>query len=307
MAKDLINHTSLKKIINTLQIKNDVYVVYNPDGCVIDANYNFISHYGFNDIKQLNNINSTELNWGHKHNNHSRILQLHYKTPQNIISIMNIRGNLYIDYKEQRDGLIFSYSAKNIPKQFQDSIILNHSNDMRKRHNIDIITLYNNELSNIFLSSSEQIIVFLLLSGYTQNDIAKFLKTSRSNIAKIIGNNLCHKFKLHGYSANVLKDKLIHEGYHHFIPQDLIQQNNQIIKSNSGLNLSFLNDVQQKIVNYLLINFNQDEIARKLNYSRSMISKIILEQLCPIFKVNHSSTKALLIKLQQIANIPNTL
>lgn len=45
MTKDLINHTSLKNITNTLQIKNDVYAVYNREGFIVDANHNFISHY----------------------------------------------------------------------------------------------------------------------------------------------------------------------------------------------------------------------------------------------------------------------
>lgn len=285
---------NLTNIITDLKHKHNVFIKYDSDANIINANDYVVDYYGFNAIEQLYGKSIFELSWQHQHNNHPRITDLHYKSPQQLISLILMGDNLYLDYKEPHLGGVVSFS-NNITTNSSYSAMINYSNQLIKRYGINIVSLVNTTM--IDLSEREQLIIFLLLIGHTQDKIASYLQISRSFVAKIIGENLCPKFNSIGYSASILKDKLIADGYHHFIPTQLVNSVN-IPNMGAALNFDFLNTLQQQVVNGLLLNMTQNEIASQLNCSRANVSKIILSQLCPLLAVNHSSTKALIDKLR---------
>lgn len=73
------------------------------------------------------------------------------------------------------------------------------------------------------LSDEESKVLSLLILGYSQAQIATALNRSRTYVAtKIIGEKLCPKFGVSGFSSRVLVDKAIAQGYANFIPKNLL-------------------------------------------------------------------------------------
>ena len=97
-----------------------------------------------------------------------------------------------------------------------------------KRFGTNAIRLTNlNEI--IKLNEKEEIILFMLIGGYSQQEIADFLKYSRSYIVKIINENLCPKFGLPALSTKILIDKAVSLGYSFLIPNSFLNIANERI------------------------------------------------------------------------------
>lgn len=90
----------------------------------------------------------------------------------------------------------------------------------RARFKSDKITLDN--VFAVNLDHDAQVVLALLLLQYSQQDIADYLKCSRSNVAKIIYEQLCPLFKISGYSARLVVDAAATTGLQYLLPKNLI-------------------------------------------------------------------------------------
>ncbi len=66
----------------------------------------------------------------------------------------------------------------------------------------------------------KRILLFLLLCGMNQNDIAAFLDLNRGSVSRIIG-RLCTKFDIVGINVELLLKKAIKIRLHELIPKSL--------------------------------------------------------------------------------------
>lgn len=150
------------------------------------------------------------------------ICDLMLKQSQRIDSISTIRTeglslviNLPIFNQYKR-----CFAVKSISRPLTDVVASSELITVRlRRYNCPGIIL-----SNVFgvkMDEREEIILSLLLMQKSQKEIAAALNTSRSNIAKIIG-QICIKFEVNGYSSKTLIDKAIHLGYSNWIPYNLL-------------------------------------------------------------------------------------
>ena len=75
---------------------------------------------------------------------------------------------------------------------------------------------------SVELSSKEQMILFLLIAGFTQEEVGEYLGYSRGHIAKTIATEICPKFGLHGSSTKMLVRLAVFNGVlSHKIPEDI--------------------------------------------------------------------------------------
>ena len=79
------------------------------------------------------------------------------------------------------------------------------------------------ELANIILNEKEKVILFLLISGFTQNEIAEYLGCSRGFVGKMIAKRICPKFGLVGSSTKLLVQQAILHGVLDSIPEEITQ------------------------------------------------------------------------------------
>lgn len=100
-------------------------------------------------------------------------------------------------------------------------IIENHFN----KHAIEIAAL-TNITKDIKLSHRGEIVLFMLIGGYSQNSIGQFMGFSRTQILKIIDQELCPKFGLTITSTKQLIEKAISLGFAHYIPESFLEQLN---------------------------------------------------------------------------------
>lgn len=91
-----------------------------------------------------------------------------------------------------------------------------------KRFGTNIASLKNITTSNLLFSKTEEIILFMLIGGYTQKEIAEFLDYSRSYIVKIIAENICPKLGINFFSTKLLIDKALEMGFGMLIPEEFL-------------------------------------------------------------------------------------
>lgn len=88
-----------------------------------------------------------------------------------------------------------------------------------KKFDLAVATNENMINNKIQLNEKEEMVLFMLIAGYTQNEIGDFLKVSRSYILKLISEQLCIKFSLNIVSTKLLIDTAINLGYANMIPK----------------------------------------------------------------------------------------
>lgn len=74
--------------------------------------------------------------------------------------------------------------------------------------------------SQTTLSPRQHEVLFLLLSGMTQTDIAVFLELKRGTISTVV-HNLCNKFNIDGANTQLLLKAARKQRFHHNIPDSL--------------------------------------------------------------------------------------
>lgn len=102
-------------------------------------------------------------------------------------------------------------------------IIENHF----KRYNVAMVSM-ENILEHIELTTREELILFMLIGGYSQQEIGQFLHLSRSAILKIIAGSLCPKFNLDTVSSKLLVEKAVFMGFANYIPESFMHRLNSL-------------------------------------------------------------------------------
>lgn len=145
-----------------------------------------------------------------------------YKKPIDYLHTTTIDNNIHLCSVEpilNNDGEIIA------KKEISRPINLLSHREIIERHfkkNPSKILTTNKILDTINLTEREEIILFMLISGYSQDEIANFLHCSRSQIAKIIVRNLCFKFGITALSTKGLIEKAIAMGYSMIIPSSIL-------------------------------------------------------------------------------------
>lgn len=80
-------------------------------------------------------------------------------------------------------------------------------------------TFPHDSIEMIELTEIEELILFMLIADYSQQEIAQTLKCSRKQVVEIISESLCVKFELPILSTALLIDKAIAKGYNMVIPR----------------------------------------------------------------------------------------
>lgn len=106
-----------------------------------------------------------------------------------------------------------------------------------KRHDINVVTssLDDDVAQIIPLTENEELILFMLIAGYSQQEIGLLLNYSRSYIVKIIAEGLCVKFGLPALSTKALIDKAVSMGYALFVPNKFLDVLNEHVNESSSL------------------------------------------------------------------------
>ncbi len=73
------------------------------------------------------------------------------------------------------------------------------------------------------LDEQQEVILFLLSMNFSQQEIASFLQTSRSNVARKIG-IICEEFGIYGNNTKLLIEKCLELDLLRFIPPKVFQQ-----------------------------------------------------------------------------------
>ncbi|HMT02967.1 MAG TPA: hypothetical protein PKD00_06605 [Burkholderiales bacterium] len=106
-----------------------------------------------------------------------------------------------------------------------------------KRNDINLVAPCLEDVAPIIpLTENEELILFMLIAGYSQQEIGVLLNYSRSYIVKIIAEGLCVKFGLPALSTKALIDKAVSMGYALFIPNKFLDVLNDNLNEHELLN-----------------------------------------------------------------------
>lgn len=89
-----------------------------------------------------------------------------------------------------------------------------------KRFSVSVASLVN--VSRVDLTEREEIVLFMLIGGYSQQEIAQLIGVSRGMVHKIIAEKLCVKFELSLVSTKLLVETAISCGFANFIPESFL-------------------------------------------------------------------------------------
>ncbi len=142
-------------------------------------------------------------------------------------------------------------------------------------------------LSGVQLTTLEEKVVTLLVSGFSLTDIANILNLSRSYISKIIGSNLCPKFSVVNESSKFLLETLVNMNFNCFISPSILSATS--VSNHNIMSLGSLNPDLQLVYDLIKLNFTQQEIANHFNCSMSFVAKMISSKLLPSLNLQSSN------------------
>ncbi|MFN7093991.1 MAG: helix-turn-helix transcriptional regulator [Burkholderiales bacterium] len=86
--------------------------------------------------------------------------------------------------------------------------------------NIDRVSIIKlNNYVNRVLTQREEAILFFLINGFTQFEIAKMLKVPRGTVGRLINSTIAKKLGINGTSSKSIIEKSIGLGYHLYLPK----------------------------------------------------------------------------------------
>lgn len=223
-----------KELLYLLEFSKNLYKGKNLDNCIsfvrrLDGELVFVSpglcrmlgYQSFEEILQKNFYVLLE-----QHSNYSKENML--ITNDKLIQGCEI-VDVVVKIKNSENLLLFSL----MPIHLEDGTIVGvyaigrYTNlpshmEILLKHSKFATTIYDKVDMNIELSSRDQIIVFLLVAGFTQEEVAQYLGCSRGHIAKVIATEICPKFGLKGSSTKGLVKLAIQSGVlNSKIPEDI--------------------------------------------------------------------------------------
>lgn len=198
--------------------KNIYKIVYDISGKIIFATNKVAKSFGFNNWLQIKD---------------KKLIELSTKNEELFKEIEHIR-ELVINKQQVIDYLYFAESSKSfevqlvshVPIFMPDGEVVGSSSTSRRFWLFNPKYLFNRlhkkpliiEKNDIHLSNRQEEILFLIMMGFSQREIAVFLKISRGTVAKIIAQDICPKFKIDGASTKLLIEKAFNLNYPKRIP-----------------------------------------------------------------------------------------
>lgn len=198
--------------------KNIYKIVYDISGKIIFATNNAAKSLGFDNWLQIKN---------------KKLSELSTKNEELFKEIEHIR-ELVINKQQVIDYLYFAEFSKNFDVQLvshapifmPNGEVLGSSSTSTRFWLFNLKHLFNrlykkslvSEEDEIHLSNRQEEILFLIMIGFSQREIAVFLKISRGTVAKIIAQDICPKFKINGSSTKLLIEKALNLNYPKRIP-----------------------------------------------------------------------------------------
>lgn len=175
-------------------------------------------------LNTLNKKEEVKLPFIYENSLFSSILNENIKEPQKPIDfISTINEQLYLITCEPLFNNNKILAIKNYFRPFR---IISHRELTYihfKKFEINIAAL--SDIHKPKLTEKEKVVLFMLITGYNQKEIANYIRSSRSLVAKIISNGLCPKFNIAGSASKILIDKAISLGLASFIPKEFIYSN----------------------------------------------------------------------------------
>lgn len=187
---------------------------------------------GFKDVKAAINkqpdidFQRNTLTGRNEFNIHINYLKAHKKSTQYVYR--NKKSNiLFLTTSEP----IINFAGEVIGRKDNDAPfrMISHR-DVIERHfkNYGVDTFSMENLTNIQLSEQEELVIFMLIGGYSQQEIADFMKISRGMVSKIIAEKLCVKFEMTIISTKLLIEKAVSCGFANIIPEKFFAYLNSI-------------------------------------------------------------------------------
>lgn len=145
-------------------------------------------------------------------------------------------------------------------------------------------TFPHDSIEMIELTEIEELILFMLIADYSQQEIAQTLKCSRKQVVEIISESLCVKFELPILSTALLIDKAIAKGYNMVIPRLFFNYYQKAPKNPKTWSETVASQIQltesEELILFMLIyGYSISEIANYQGQSLNNISIIIQKQL----------------------------
>jgi hypothetical protein len=222
------------KLLNVLKQNKHLY-----SGGRLNSGFNFISHLNGELAfaserlcKKLGYMSYKEMNYKkfgdllEKYSNYSKAIMLN--NIQQLIEGAEII-DVVVKFKNSQQLILFTLMAiklndgtivgvqtfgRDIKLLSHMEIILNHS--ASKPSPPDELPV------DIDLNSREQMIISLLIAGFTQVEIGEYLQCSRGHVAKLIATEICPKFGIKGSSTKrLVKMAIYHNVLNNKIPEDL--------------------------------------------------------------------------------------
>lgn len=146
-----------------------------------------------------------------------------HKRPFNYICKYKNSGKLYITTTEP----VLDVNGELIGKrEFDNEFKLFRHRELVERffnrYDINVVALEDIKES-VNLTEKEEVVLFMLIAGYSQYEIAELMGISRTYVLKIIAEGLCIKFDMSLISTKLLVDKALSLGYGNFIPEKFME------------------------------------------------------------------------------------
>ncbi len=216
--KDLFIEKVLIPSFMGLVDKNIYKIVYDVSGKIIFATNKAAKSYGFDNWLQIKDKKLSQLP-----TKHEELFKEIESIREVVINKQQVIDYLYFaEFSKKFDVQLVSHAPIFMP----DGEILGSIITSRKFWLFNLKHLFNRlhkksliiEEDDIHLSNRQEEILFLIMMGFSQREIATFLKISRGTVAKIIAQDICPKFNINGSSTRLLIEKAFNLNYPKRIP-----------------------------------------------------------------------------------------
>lgn len=247
------------------QLINKYYLSMVENGYINIANEELVSFKGY----------KKSVHQPHIHENfHGNVMN--HNNPN--MEIHPTDGNIYLFNKSVIYDRVCKPLAIYESRNKQDSSQISYSviDRFKKRYNVNLYQIGSPE--SVELTVKEKIIVYGLLAKLTLQEIANLLNLSRHYVKDIINLKLCEKFNIQNGSSKILTEYFIALGYYHFIPHELLYNKAVILHTVPSQFYSTETITNHKLLaiqSFLINGFTQEEIASRLQMSRSNVHKVI--------------------------------
>lgn len=95
---------------------------------------------------------------------------------------------------------------------------------------------------DLVLPTRQHEILYLILQGFSQEEVGQLLNITRGTVARIISEQLCPKFGISGSSTRILIEKALESGFQYALPESLWFPNIIVLDQNLAMELDTVMD-----------------------------------------------------------------